>query len=913
MALTSGTRLGPYEIQSPLGAGGMGEVYRARDPRLERTVAIKVLPTHLNANPELRARFEREAKAISGLQHPNICVLYDVGSEGGIDFLVMEYLEGETLFARLARKPLTPDETLKIATEVADALDKAHRSGIVHRDLKPSNVMLTKGGAKLMDFGLAKPLGLVTGPHAGSKSGSKSGSANISSMATMAATMADLASPVTVAGTLIGTVQYMSPEQIQGKEADARSDIFAFGAMLYEMLSGRRAFQGKSQLSLASAILEKDPEPIAAIQPLTPPALEQVVRTCLAKDPDDRFQSAHDLKLQLQWVAAGGSQVGAPAVVSSRRKKTATVLTAATIAGWLIAAALGVLLLIYASRLTSARQPVHTSIEPPAGFDFFSVADGAPAISPDGQQVAFLADKKGAAVIAGGGTIFLLRLATGEAAPVPGAQGALFPFWSPDGKYLGFFSEGKLKKVPVAGGTVQVLCDAPEGRGGSWNEQGTIIFAPRIAGPLQSVSDGGGTPVAITRGDSSGQGYTDRDPYFLPDGKHFLFVRRAKDSGSIYAGSLDSSATKQGGDSDIKQILPNGSNVAYSGGFLFYVKEGALTAQEFDPSSLIFKGKPVSIASNIEFAPARNEGNFSVSRNVLLYRSTSVVNRELAWFDRSGKEIDHWGEPAPYLGGKYFAATQTALLLRATSGGGYSLWISDVVRKTVNRLTQDSDRAGFGAVSPDGKDVWISTTTGYVSNLTRKSLSAAGTEEKVLENFNGQLTLFDISRDGRYLVFNHQDPKTDFDIYMMDLQGDKKLVPVLNGPSAERNGRVSADSKWLSYISNETGADELFVTSFPVPGSRWQVSSGGATSSGEWGADGKNLRYRKGEKIFNVEVHSGASKPDFSAPRELLSLPPNIIDIALLPDDKRILAVRPSGDSTQVPIDFVLNWEHLTR
>lgn len=882
----------------------MGEVYRARDPRLERTVAIKVLPTHLNANPELRARFEREAKAISGLQHPNICVLYDVGSQGDIDFLVMEYLEGETLYARLARKPLTPDETLKIATEVADALVKAHRSGIIHRDLKPGNVMLTKGGSKLMDFGLAKPLGLATGPQ--------SGSAHVSPMATMAATMADLASPVTVAGTLIGTVQYMSPEQIQGKEADARSDIFAFGAMLYEMLSGKRAFQGKSQLSLASAILEKDPDPIVRIQPLTPPALEQVVRTCLAKDPDDRFQSAHDVKLQLQWISAGGSQVGAPAVISSRRKKTATILTAATIAGWLSAAALGLLLLIYVSRLTSAQQPVHTSIEPPAGFDFFSVADGAPAISPDGQQVAFLAAKRGTSFAPGGGSLYLLRLSTGESAPVAGGQGALFPFWSPDGKYLGFFSEGKLKKIPVTGGTVQVLCDAPDGRGGSWNEQGTIVFAPRIAGSLQSVSDGGGTPVEITKGDSSGQAYTDRDPYFLPDGKHFLFVRRARNSGSIYAASLDSSVAKQGG--DIQQILPNGSNVAYSDGYLFYVKQGALTAQEFDPSSLTFRGKPVSIASNVEFAPARNEGSFSVSRNVLLYRPTSVVNRELVWFDLSGKEVDHWGEPAPYLGGKFFAATQTALLLRSTTGGnGYSVWISDVVRKTVNRLTQDSDRSSTGAVSPDGKDVWISTTTGYISSLTRKSLSASGTEEKVLEDYNGNLSLFDISRDGRYLVFNHQDPKTDFDIYAMDLQGDKKLFPVLNGPSAERNGRVSPDSKWLAYISNETGTDELFVTSFPVPGSRWQVSSAGTTSSGEWSADGKNLRYRKGEKIFNVEVHSGANKPDFSAPRELLSLPTNILDIALLPDDKRILAVRPSGDSTPVPIDFVLNWKHLTH
>lgn len=902
MALNPGTKLGPYEIQSAVGAGGMGEVYKARDTRLDRTVAIKVLPTHLNANPELRARFEREARAISGLQHPNICVLYDIGSQVDTDFLVMEYLEGETLYTRIGRKPLSIEETVKIAIEIADALDKAHRSGIVHRDLKPGNVMLTKAGAKLMDFGLAKSLGLATGPKSGMP-----GSAQASSMATMAATMADLASPVTVAGTLIGTVQYMSPEQIQGKDADARSDIFAFGATLYEMLSGKRAFEGKSQLSLASAILERDPDPIDPPPPLKiPPALDQIVRTCLAKDPDDRFQSAHDLKLQLQWLSASPSQIGAPAVSAPSAKKKSMPLLAAVAAGWLLAAALGALLITYANRLTSAQQSFHTAVEPPAGLDFFSVADGAPAVSPDGQQVAFLVAKKGTSFTPGGGSLYLLRLSTGESSPVAGALSALFPFWSPDGKYLAFFSEGKLKKIPVTGGTIQVLCDAPEGRGGSWNQQGTIIFAPRIAGPLESVSDGGGTPVEITHGDKTDQGYTDRDPYFLPDGKHFLFVRRAKDAGSIYVASLD------GG--EIKQILPYGSNVAYSDGYLFYEKEGALTAQEFDPSSLTFKGKPVSIASNVDFAPARNEGNFSVSRNVLLYRHSSVVNRELVWLDLSGKELDHWGEPAPYLGGKFSAATQTALLTRLTTGGnGYSLWLSDVTRKTISRLTQDSDRAATGVVSPDGKDVWISTSNGYVSNLTRRSLSVSGTEQKVFENFNNNLVLYDISPDGRYLIFNHQDPKTDFDIYIMDMQGDKKLVPVLNGPAAERNAHVSPDGKWLAYISNETGADELFVTSFPVPGSRWQVSSGGASSPGEWSADGKNLRYRKAGKFFNIEVHPGASKPDFSSPKELLSLPTTIIDISLLPDDKRILALRPSGDTTPVPIDFVLNWDHLVK
>jgi eukaryotic-like serine/threonine-protein kinase len=899
MPLVPGTKLGPYEIQTAIGAGGMGEVYRARDPRLERTVAIKVLPTHLNSSPELRARFEREAKAISGLQHPNICVLYDVGTQGDVDFLVMEYLEGETLYARLARKPLTPDEALKIAIEIADALDKAHRSGIVHRDLKPGNVMLTKSGAKLMDFGLAKPNALASGP--------KSGTPSVSSMATMAATIADMASPVTVAGTLIGTVQYMSPEQIQGKEADARSDIFAFGSMLYEMLSGRRPFQGKSQLSLASAILEKDPDPIATIQPMTPPALEQVVRTCLAKDPDERFQSAHDLKLQLQWIAAGGSQVGAPAVVISRRKKTATAVIVAMVAGWLIAAAAGALVLIYANHLTTARQPLRASLEQPAGFDFAPIMAGAPVLSPDGKQLAFCAVKKGVNFRNNESAIFLLRLGTGEATPLAGTQGGTFPFWSPDGKYLGFFSDGKLKKIPSAGGPAQTLCDAPEGRGGSWNEQGTIIFAPRIAGPLQSVSDGGGAPVEITRADKDDSQFTDRNPYFLPDGKHFLYVQRGKNAiGSVFAGALDGSQPKE--------ILPAGSNVLYSDGYLFYVKEGTLTAQEFDTSGLSFKGKPIPIAASIEFYNPRNLAYFAVSQNMLLYRSSSVLNRELVWLDASGKELEHWGEPAPYVGGTFSPGTQSAILYRASpSSNGDSLWLADVQRKTVNRLTADMDTSQTAVVLPGGNDVLVATTTGYVSSLVRRGLGASGKEERLLDDLNGSLSAVDLSRDGRYAIFMKQDAKTAFDIYYMDLQGDRKLVPLLNTRYNERGGRISPDAKWLAYNSDETGSPELYVTGFPNAGSKWQISNGGISGTGNWSADGKNFRYPQGDKIYNVEIRANGDKPEFSAPKELLSLPPNVNVISILPDGKRILAVRPTADSAPVPIDFVLNWQHLVH
>lgn len=898
MSLVPGTKLGPYEIESVIGAGGMGEVYRANDPRLLRTVAIKVLPSHLNANPEVRARFEREAKAISALQHPNICVLFDVGSQGGVDYLVMEYLEGETLFARLARKPLSTEESLKIATEVADALDKAHRSGIVHRDLKPGNVMLTKSGAKLMDFGLAKPVALATGP--------RSGTQDITSMATMAvATIGSMASPVTVAGTLVGTVQYMSPEQIQGKEADARSDIFAFGAMLYEMLTNKRAFEGKSQLSLASAILEKDPDPIAAVQPMTPPALEQLVRTCLAKEPDDRFQSAHDLKLQLQWISAAGSQVGAPALVTARRKQKVTALTAALIAGWLLAAAAGVAALFYASRLTSA-QPVHTSIQPPAGFELAPVQPGAPALSPDGQQIAFVATKRGAP--RGVQTsILLFHLNTGEATQIAGAESGNFPFWSPDGKYLGFFADGKLKKIPVAGGPAQILCDAPDGRGGSWNEQGTIVFAPRIAGPLQSVSDGGGTPVEVTPAPKDDAQFTDRNPYFLPDGKHFLFVQRGKDAiGSVYAASL------AGGEP--KQVLSIGSNVAFADGYLFYVKEGTLTAQAFDPSMLTFKGKPVPIAGSVEFYNPRNLAYFSVSHNELLYHTESLQNRELVWLDVSGNETEHWGEPAPYLGAYYSPTAQIAAVDRANpNSSGSGLWLADMRRKTVNRLTSDMEPTQTAVISPDGNDIYIATTTGYISRLTHRSLGTSGKEETLLDNIASSLGVWDISRDGRYLLFSMQDPKTAYDIYYLDLKGDRKLVPLLNSRYNENAPTLSPDGKWLAYVSDETGQLEAYVTPFPAAGSKWQISNAGATQTGNWSADGKNFRYEQGNKIYNVDMRLNGTKPEFSVPKELLTLPPNMNVFSILPDGKRILASRRTTDDLVEPVHFILNWQPLVH
>src|SRR3984893_10641011 len=809
MALISGTKLGPYEIIAPLGAGGMGEVYRARDTRLDREVAIKVLPSHLSQSPDLRARFEREAKAISGLQHPNICVLYDVLRQDGVDFLVMEYLQGETLAARLARKPLTPDETLHIGIEVADALDKAHRSGIVHRDLKPGNGMLAKGGAKLMDFGLAKLQTFA----AGAQSATPAFSA--------VATIPSMASPVTVAGTVVGTVQYMSPEQMQGKETDARSDIFAFGAMLYEMLTGKRPFEGKSQLSVASAVLEKEPEPISKVQPLTPPSLEHVVQTCIAKDPDQRFQSVHDLKLQLQWIVVGGRQTGTPALVTSQRRNRQKLLTLAALLGWSLATVALVTAVIYAHRLSSAQMLFRAQLERPASFNFATVLDGAPVLSPDGQQIAFVASKDKKTNL-----LLVQRLSSAKVEPLSGTEGARFPFWSPDGRYLGFFANGKLRKIEASGGPVEALCDAPEGRGGAWSKSGIILFAPNIAGPLERVSDGGGTPEEATPSHKDDGQFTNRNPYFLPDGKHFLFVQRSTQEslGNLYAASLDWGTAQR--------LLPSGSNVSYSDGYLFYMKDGTLTAQPFDAAGLRLQGRAIPIAESVEYYNPRNIGYFSVSQGVLVYRQNVLANRELVWLDATGKESDHWGEPAPYNGGTFSPGSHAAVLYRQNSNGhGNSLWLADTQRKTITRLTPDSDLDQRGIVSGERKRMVDASNKGYHSVLVQHSLISSGKEEK-LADVEGAVYLASQSTDGRYVLFSLQNAKTSFDVYVMDMAGDRKLVPVLNSPYSEADPKLSPDNKWLAFTSDENGGFEIYVTPFPGGGPKWQVSSGGVSSGG---------------------------------------------------------------------------------
>src|ERR1039457_2890370 len=518
MSLVSGTKLGPYEILSPLGAGGMGEVYRARDTRLERTVAVKILPTHMASSPEVRQRFEREAKTISQLSHPHICALYDVGREGEIEYLVMELLEGETLSDRLSKGALPLEQTLRYGIEIADAMDKAHRQGIVHRDLKPGNVMLTKSGVKLLDFGLAKATAPARGPQ-------------LTSLPTQA-------SPVTQAGTVLGTFQYMSPEQLEGKEADGRSDIFAFGAVLYEMATGRKAFSGASQASLISAILRDDPKPVSSVQSMTPLALDRVVQSCLAKDPEERWQSAGDLRKELHWIAQGGAAAQAPVSQRAGKKRERLAWAAAAIVGAGLAAAL---LLRSRTPPVAFDRAIQFKVSLPESV-VSSELDPVKtlfALSPDGSALAFLGST------AATRQIYVRSLDAIDSRAVPGTQGAESPFWSPDGRNLAFFSDGKLKRVDLSGGPAITICDAPNGAAGTWSPDGAILFSTWGAGSpvLHEVAAAGGASTDATKLDSMRHEHWQTWPMFLPDGKHFLYVSEAgnpwpNDQRQIWLGEL---------------------------------------------------------------------------------------------------------------------------------------------------------------------------------------------------------------------------------------------------------------------------------------------------------------------------------------------------------------------------------------
>ncbi|HEY1272221.1 MAG TPA: protein kinase [Terriglobales bacterium] len=749
MALASGTRLGPYEIESPAGSGGMGEVYRARDTRLNRAVAVKILPAHLSERPEAKERFDREARAISSLSHPNICHLYDVGQADQVSYLVMEYLTGETLADRLLKGPLPLDQVLKCGTEICEGLEKAHRSGVVHRDLKPGNIMLTKSGAKLMDFGLAKPIAPANPASSG-----------------LAQTLASSSHPLTAEGMVVGTFQYMSPEQIEGREADARSDIFGLGAVLYEMVTGRRAFEGKTTASTIAAILAADPPPISLAQPLSPPALERAVKSCLTKDPDERFQTAHDVMLQQKWIAEGESAAKAP-VAAGRQVWNRL--------GWLVAGVLLLIVLVGTAFWWIRYRPAPSTMYFNGAVPF---AANNIALSPDGRNVALVAFSDQANKY----MIWIYPVGGRTAVAVPGSEDASHPFWSPDNRSVAFFAQGKLMKVDTSSGrSPQVLCDAPHGRGGAWNRDGVIIFTPDINGGLYRVSSGGGVATEVTKVDPSHSETSHRWPVFLPDGKHFLYLAAnfggEFEKNAVYEGSLDSG--------EKRFIVAASSNVAYADpGYLLYVRDNALVAQRFDLHSQALSGEPRTVSDGVQYFPQTDLALFDVSgKGMLVLQSGRGADKsQLVWFNRSGKQLGAVGPPGLFANpslspdGRRVAYEQTD-----KDGRHVDIWIHDLGNDSVTRVTFGPGLNELPVWSPDGKILVFSSNQKISWSLSQKNADGSGPPRSVTDllTWGG---FWDWSHDGKYLLMWK---KTQL-AYMM--WPDAQLNPIFDEKWIARNG-----------------------------------------------------------------------------------------------------------------------------
>ena len=873
MALTSGTKLGPYEIQSPLGAGGMGEVYRARDTRLDRTVAVKILPAHLSSNLEAKQRLDREARAISSLNHPNICTLHDIGHQDGTDFLVMEYLEGETLADRLMKGPLPSELVLRYGIEICEGLEKAHKSGVIHRDLKPGNIMLTKSGAKLMDFGLAK----ATLAHEPPPSSS------------LTMTISGPSQPLTAQGMVLGTFQYMAPEQLEGKEADARSDIFALGAVLYEMASGRRAFTGKSQASIVAAILASDPQPISAVQPMSPPALDRVVRTCMAKDPDDRWQTAHDVKLQLQWIAEAGSKAGIPAPVAARRRISQKVAwtVAAVAAAAAIAFAIGFVLRapapsIHPLRVTILAPEQHT-------FDPLSIA-----LSPDGTKLAFVATAAG-----GAPQLWVRPLDSTAAQPLAGTDDATFPFWSPDSRSLGFFAQGKLKIIDASGGAVQTLANAPEPRGGAWGPDGTILYTPESLSAMFRIPAAGGAPArAIGEEKAAADLGSPRWPTFLPDGKHFIFFQFKtgnQEGGTIHLGALDSQLDTVLVDSDLR--------AHYANGHLLFVHGGNLMSQSFDERSLRLAGSPVPVAEQVH-GDGRGAAAFSLSREgKLIFAGGQSATLDLAWYDRSGKKgdvIDSGNFQDAHISpdGKKVSAART------DAGGHLEIYIYDQVRGTKSQFSFSQSRDDDPIWSPDGNTiVFDSARNGKIDLYTRPANGAR--QEELLYHDDLDKYPFNWSLDGKYIAYETF-VSGRFNIWVMPMFGDRKPYAFLQEKYNTRFPVFSPDGKWMVFSSFEAGHSQIYVVAFPKPGGRFLLGDG---VTAVWNRNGKEILYLDDHtRMAAVGVTAHGESMELGKPQILFPTQPvGNSQFEVSPDGKRFLMVQaPVQNSSNLTL--IVNW-----
>jgi Tol biopolymer transport system component len=884
MSLSAGNRLGPYEIVSLVGAGGMGEVYKAFDTRLDRTVAIKVLPAAFTGDAQFRERFDREARIISQLDHPHICALYDVGeatvSERPVRFLVIQYLEGTTLADRIARGPLPLKEALSIATQIADALDSAHRAGIVHRDLKPGNVMLTRSGAKLLDFGLATARGVASG----------------TGLSMMPTTPPNL----TAQGTILGTFQYMAPEQLEGKEADSRADLFAFGAVLYEMITGRKAFSGASHASLISSIMSSHPPPVSTVMTLAPAALDQLIARCLAKDPEERWQSARDVKLQLAWIADSPASSSATVERRPARERVAWTLAAVTLVALLASIAA-----LWAGRHAAApaAEAVQFTVLPPDKATF-SPDPTAQAVSPDGRQIAFVASSGDGVPM-----LWIRRLDSLNARVLAGSEGALEPFWSPDSGSVGFFAAGKLKRIDASSGPPQTIADAPFPLGGSWGAGGVIVFGGAFGSPLFQVPAAGGAVKPVTVIEQAQGARVHNSPWFLPDGRHFFFVvGTGPAAANLYVGSIDSTDTS---------LLLHGNTAAVYAppGYILFRRESTLVAQAFDLTTLSVRGEAVVVADRVGalFAaitfPVSNTGT-------LVYRPPANALTRLTWVDRAGRTLGTIQSPAGIYEEIALSPDDKRVAFSRPGQGDTDVWLTDLERGITSRFTFQPSFNNVPIWSPDGRRIVFASGRDNGIDLYQRA-SDGSSKDQLLLKLAAQPLVFpsDWSADGRFITYYRTDPKTQLDIWTVPTDGERKPVPYLHGDFNESQPQFSPDGRWMAYVSDESGISQVYVQSFPTLGGQRQISADGGVQP-RWRRDGQELFYVAADrKLMAVTVKSGTVF-ESDKPHALFQTALNVAELrqsfAVSADGQRFLVNAPI--ETESPsLTVVLNWTALLK
>ncbi len=879
-SLRPSSRLGPYEITVPLGAGGMGEVYRARDTRLDRDVAVKLLPPRLASDAQFRARFDREAKSISSLNHPHICTLHDVGSaevDGReLHYLVLELIEGESLSKRLEKGRLPLDEVLRIGSQIASALDGAHRRGIVHRDLKPGNVMVTRAGAKLLDFGLARQ---------------DEGHGVVPSFASLDGYDPASRDTLTEQGTILGTFQYMAPEQLEGRTADARTDIFALGAVLYEMATGRKAFEGKNRTSLIAAIVSQHPPAISSLQAMSPPALDHVVRKCLEKDPEDRWQSARDVMAELQWIAGGGSRAGLPVILSTRRRVREGAAWTFAVLATLAAVGLGV---AWMRRAPERPALMRFQIPNPPGV----TEVGPPIISPDGRTLAF-----DAVEASGQRALWIRPLDALESRRLPGTEGAIRPIWSPDSRTIAFFGNGKLRRLPVSGGPMQTIAEVPIGADGSWGPSGVILFDGRTTDPVMRVDATGGVPRPEVTPDPSigaiGAGY----PAFLPGGRDFLFYSLSDkpENNALMVRALDGTESRL--------VMKTPSQVIFAPpGYLLFVRERALVAQRFDPATHQLKGEPIPVGEGLDLDFVGLASVSASTNGVLAYRTGQPTQRRLVFRDRSGKETPAMEEEAEYLN-TWLSPDGRRLVYDLTETGDVGdIWIRDMERGTRTRFTYAKEREFAPIGSPDGRRI-VYTVQGKIWDLFVKDAAGGGEAEPLLATDQDKYAT-DWTKDGT-IVFQSRTEETVWDIWALPENGAGKPFPLRVTQFAEGSASVSPDGRFLAYQSNETGRQEIYVQEFPKAKSKWQVSAAGGRDP-FWRGDGREIFYRSPTgDLMAVPIGKG---PSFEAGTPQALFRGRFVSSNArtayrpTPDGKRFLMLAPPTDEALKPATIVLNW-----